>query len=71
MCTSEVHNRKKALSWESRNFLVPLGTTRFLQGTLLAKIQDLGFEDQQKAYADILTNKAIEYCQQLVFPCHC
>lgn len=50
----------ETLSWESRNLLVPLGTTRFLQGTLLAKIQDLGFEDQQKAYADILTNEAIE-----------
>lgn len=48
------------LCWDSQSLLVPVGTCRFLQGALLSKVQELGFEDRQRAYADILAKEAIE-----------
>ena len=48
------------LSWDSQDLLVPVGACRFLQGALLSKIQELGFEDRQRAYAEVLAKEAIE-----------
>ncbi len=50
----------ETLSWASQDLLVPVGTCRFLQGALLSRVQELGFEDQQRAYADILVEEAVK-----------
>jgi len=48
------------MTYDAQDLITSLGLCRFLQGKLLAHLQDLGFEDRQKAYADVLTKEAIK-----------
>lgn len=49
-----------SFTWNSENLLNCLGKTRFVQGSLLTKMKDLGFEVQQNARADILVEEALK-----------
>lgn len=48
------------LKWDSAKLLKPLGNVRFSQGSLIAQIQELGFEIQQTARADVLVEEALK-----------
>ena len=50
----------KRLTYNSDRLIIPLGLCRFLQGKLLSDLQNLGFEDRQKAYAGVLVEEAIK-----------
>lgn len=47
-------------TWDSDLLLKPLGDVRFNQGSLIARIRDLGFDIQQTARADVLVEETLK-----------
>jgi Fic family protein len=46
--------------WDDAALLQPLGHCRFQQGSLLAQMRALGFEDRQQARADVLVEEVLK-----------
>ncbi|MFW6129671.1 MAG: DUF4172 domain-containing protein, partial [Atribacterota bacterium] len=54
------HEEWPNFKWDSDKIITPLGKARLAQGKLINKIASLGFEYNQKARAQILTEETIK-----------